>query len=137
MPNDELINSGRSGKPLFGRLQTYLVPHTFRSGIPVELCHTLLRGYEPGGEYHQFELLEKCNERVYICATTASCLQFVIRKELIELQEALESIQAWQESNNSKMIDEVELMLRDILTKHLKVQYSKYLLTCNNYLRIY
>ena len=133
MPNNELTNSGRSGKPLFGRLQTYWVPHTFRPGIPVEICHTLLRGYEPGGEYYQFDLLEKCNERVYIYATAASYLQFVIRKELIELQEALESIQAWQESNNSKIIDKVEVMLRDILTKHLKVRYSKHLSTCNPY----
>ena len=53
--------------------------------------------------------------------------------EPIELQEALESIQAWQESNNSKMIDKVEVMLRDILTKYLKVRYSKCLLTCNPY----
>ena len=32
-----------------------------------------------------------------------------------------------------QMIDKVEAMLRDILTKHLKVRYSKHLSTCNPY----
>ena len=66
MPNNELINSSRSSMPPFGPLQTYWVPHIIRPGIPVELCHNLLRGYEPGGEYcrgHQTHHNPKPNAR--------------------------------------------------------------------------
>ena len=56
-------------------------------------------------------------DSVSIQATAASCLQFVIGRESIEVSEALRSIQSWREKNNSRMIGEVESILQQLLVE--------------------
>ena len=45
---------------------------------------------------------------ISIQVITSSCLQFVVGQEIVELGEALRSIQRWQEKNNNRRIGEVE-----------------------------
>ena len=101
-------------------LQTFWIPHTFRSGIPLEVCYTLLRSYENGGEFRQFEVVNRTQDGASIQATAASCLQFIIGRDSIEIGEAMSSIRSWREKNNSRMIGEVESILQ-----HLSVELSR------------
>ena len=101
----------------YSHLQTFWIPHTFRSGIPLEVCYALLRSYENGGEFRQFEVVNGTQDGVGIQATAASCLQFIIGRDSIEIGEAMSSIRSWREKNNSRMIGEVESILQHLLVE--------------------
>ena len=83
----------------------------------MEVCYTLLRSYDNGGEFHQFEVINGTQGGVSIQATAASYLQFIIGRDSIKIGEAMGSIRSCREKNNSCIIEEVESILQHLLVE--------------------
>ena len=58
-------------------------------------------------------------DNISIQATAASCLQFIIGRDSIEIGEAMSSIRSWREKNNSRMVEEVERILQHVTVELL------------------